>query len=224
MILAPVPWITRSHLVLTQTEYFTRALTKTQITTDGPFAGHGLSSLTLILSDSPPPEVGEAFEPVLDFAAFGSFSVILIIVAFLRSRITGIEEAIRTRTAALSALKDVKMRQLSGNATETDLTSAIDAYRIAYDRVESLRTVIPGIARLNPPPSSELTRERQLENSVAAQQYLGMTSPKEPKEEDRPGLPTGFLIVLLVVLTSQLALLSFLLDPNLILELAQSVP
>ena len=163
------------------------------------------------------PEAARTFAPVLDVSALGSFLLVFVIFFFLQTRISAIGQAADLRVEALAELRDVKARQLSGDATEEDVVRAIEKYRLAYEKVEDLRTVIPGVARIPPPPADTLSRERMDENEVAAQQFLGIESQNPQKEnsnEEEQGLSPAFLAVLGAVAISQIILLGFLsLDP-----------
>lgn len=148
-----------------------------------------------------------------------SFLLIFSIFAFLQARVRAIERAAERRTGLLRELRDVKARQLSGDIRdEAEVDRAVAAYRQAYEQVENLRTVIPGIARIPSPPSDSLGRARMVENDVAAQQFLGISSVDESsvgstdRDEKRQeeGLSTGVSAILAFVLASQLFLLGLL--------------
>lgn len=129
-----------------------------------------------------------------------------------------IGQAADRRTEALEELRDMKSRQLSGEASEEEVEAATQVYREAYEKVESLRTVIPGVARIPPPPADTLSRDRMQDNAAAAQQFLGIDAEdvaKPPPETDRrEGLAPPLLAVLALVVVSQIMLLGFLsVDP-----------
>ena len=53
------------------------------------------------------------------------------------------------------------------------MDEAVQKYRVAYEKVEQLRQVIPGV-RLIQPPSQSVSREIMEENDAAAYQFLGI--------------------------------------------------
>ena len=158
-----------------------------------------------------------SFEPVLDVGAFGSFLVVFCIFVFLQLRISAIGKAADRRTETLEELRDVKSRQLSGQEgiTDDDVLRATENYRHAYEKVEALRTVIPGIARIPPPPADTLSRDRMQDNEAAAQQFLGIQMEESQSvKEGGGGLAPPLIAVLVLVAVSQIVLLGFLsLDP-----------
>mmetsp|Transcript_14029 Transcript_14029/g.18284 ORF Transcript_14029/g.18284 Transcript_14029/m.18284 type:complete len:274 (-) Transcript_14029:127-948(-) len=179
-----------------------------------------------------------SFEPVLNLPAFSVFCFIAIVFGLLQFRIAAIGAAADRRTLALARLRKVKALQLSSassldsssnnnnKSTITTTTSTINeqvqealmGYKAAYDEVERLRTVIPGVARIVPPPG----QERMNDNAMAAQQFLNITPDKEKLPNKQGGLPPlarGLsplaIAVLLGVATLQVLLLGlFTMDSN----------
>jgi len=166
------------------------------------------------------------FEPVLNVPALFAFVVIAVVFGLLQWRIAAIGRATDRRNDAVRALRDVKSRQLNGeyydrndiDSEDDDETNdlvkrALDEYREAYEEVERLRTIAPGV-RVIAPPSAQ---ESLTENVAAAQQFLGITPEGENEKQQRQGrngILSGAAAVLLgVIALSQLALLVlFLLD------------
>ena len=141
-----------------------------------------------------------SFEPVLNVPAFSVFVFIALVFGLLQYRMAAIGTAADRRTQALSNLRTLKAQQLSygygrGDKIKTDAVTdnttasssssniddqvheALDEYRDALWEVERLRTVIPGLVRIPPPPSESASRERMDENAVAAKQFLNITLP-----------------------------------------------
>lgn len=166
------------------------------------------------MSDKAPPE----FEPILNVPALGSFLLIFAIFSFLVQRTSAIEKAADDRTKAVENVRKRKVQALNGEATQEDLDSAIASYREAYDKVEQLRYVIPGIARITPPPAGSLSRKFMEENEIAARQFLGIepdesSAVADPPENDvstATGLSPILVAVLAIVATSQIILLGLL--------------
>ena len=159
------------------------------------------------------------FEPILNVPALGSFLLIFAIFSFLMQRTSAIEKAADDRTRAVETVRKLKLQALSGDATQDDLVKAIASYREAYDKVEKLRYVIPGIARITPPPAGSLSRQVMKENEMAARQFLGIEpdesssvadDPSEDDDSKAPGLSPILVAVLVVVATSQIILLGLL--------------
>ncbi|KAL7555328.1 hypothetical protein ACA910_022354 [Epithemia clementina (nom. ined.)] len=197
------------------------------------------------------------FEPVLNVPAFGVFVFIAVIFGFLQYRMAAIGSAADRRTEALANLRKLKARQLSSGdggensrrsssndsasrndketnsnneSLETRVQRATEEYREALLEVERLRTVIPGLVRIPPPPAESASRERMEENVSAAKQFLNITLPpiepvqdavgreqskvsgsknkkKNNKQLDEIGLQPWGVAILIVILVAQLSLL-----------------
>jgi len=185
-----------------------------------------------------------SFEPVLNVPALSVFLFIAIVFGFLQYRITAIGKAADRRTEALANLRQVRALQLSGGgdeisttSTKTTMTTAAATdettttankgnrmeervrqatleYEAAYNEVERLRTVIPGVARIIPPPAESSNRERMEENRLAAQQFLNVTlddTTEDVDHEENEGLSPVAIGVLAIIATSQILLLLLLL-------------
>lgn len=145
----------------------------------------------------------------------GSFLLIFAVFSFLVQRTSAIEQAVNTRTRAIENVRKVKSLALSGDATQEDVDRAIDTYREVYEKVEKLRYVIPGIARITPPPAGSLSRKFMLENEAAAKQFLGI-EPEETNESSseteskETSLSPALVAVLAFVAASQIILLGLL--------------
>lgn len=142
--------------------------------------------------------------------------VIVALFTLLQLRVRAIETAAIDRTTALEQLRDVKKRELDGTVKESEVTEAFDRYRNAVLKVERLRTVIPGVARIVQPPSQALTLDRMDENVKAAKQFLDMDlgAPVSENDSEQPGMSLGLKIVLALVATVQIGTLLLLsLDP-----------
>ena len=151
------------------------------------------------------------FAPVLNIPALSAFLVVLAIFSFLQWRVAAIGRAVNDRTHALEELRQLKARELSGESTHEQVEQAVNAYREAYQRVEDLRTVIPGIARIVPPPPST---SRMQDNDAAAQQFLGISPTTEDEGEQKNGLSPALVALLAFVAASQIMLLGLLvMDP-----------
>jgi hypothetical protein len=81
------------------------------------------------------------------------------------------------RNIALQQLRTVKALELSdptiSNGINNTVQTALQEYKKAYDRMEELRTVLPGV-RIVSPPSSNINRKQQQDHEIAAQQFLGI--------------------------------------------------
>lgn len=146
----------------------------------------------------------------------GSFLLIFAVFSFLVQRTSAIEQAVNSRTRAIENVRKVKSLALSGDATQEDVDRAIDTYREVYEKVEKLRYVIPGIARITPPPAGSLSRKFMLENEAAAKQFLGI-EPEETNESSsseteskETSLSPALVAVLAFVAASQIILLGLL--------------
>jgi uncharacterized membrane protein YccC len=133
------------------------------------------------------------FEPVLNVPALVMFLVITLVFGFLQFRVAAIGNAVDRRTQALQRLRSIKAKQLSGElllqlqqhdvvdekndndnknkAANVLVQEATEEYREALEDVERLRTIIPGFARIAPPPAPTAIME---ENVAAAKQFLGI--------------------------------------------------
>ena len=186
------------------------------------------------------PESTTTFEPVLNVPAFSVFLFIAIVFGLLQYRMAAIGTAADRRTEALATLRRLKAKQLSSGGTaaandktadtvtdetESILLQATEEYRDALMEVERLRTVIPGLVRIPPPPAESASRERMEENVAAAKQFLNITLPPVvvPENEDSTilskasgiskkgegstGLQPWFIVVLVFTLLAQISLL-----------------
>lgn len=162
-------------------------------------------------------EKAPEFEPILNLPALGSFLLIFAVFSFLVQRTSAIEKAAEDRTRAVEKVRKLKSLALSGDAAQEDVDRAIASYRDAYEKVEKLRYVIPGVARITPPPAGSLSRKFMEENEMAARQFLGI-EPEEAsvvtgQSEDGSkgtGLSPILVAVLAVVAASQIILLGLL--------------
>ena len=177
----------------------------------------------------------QSFEPQLNVPAFSVFLFIALIFGFLQYRIAAIGVAADDRTEKLATLRKLKSQQLSTvdpSEQETinqQVAVALQDYQQAYEQVENLRTVIPGVARIIPPPADSSDRERMRENEWAAQQFLNVTQSTDASFDEDGGLSSGSIAVLAVLGMLQILLLTFFtLDSstaNLVLdEVASSLP
>jgi hypothetical protein len=197
---------------------------------------------TMAQSSSPSPVVEPSFAPVLNGPAFVSFAIIAILFGLLQWRIRDIERAVVARRAALAVLRQAKARELSdgigttgnvvaGGDNDSDDSSssssssstmaqeALRNYRTAYDKVQQLREIAPGV-RIRAPHIMDA------ENARAAQQFLGITDETDTPsssssktsgmvdsssaEKENPLVPKLKLTVLVIVGVSQLALWMFM--------------
>jgi hypothetical protein len=152
---------------------------------------------------------------VLNVPALASFLVVTAIFLFLQFRVASIGRAAEERTEALGALRSLKAKELTGEASPAEVNLALAKYRETYDRVEELRTVVPG-ARIVPPPSQSLSRERMDDNTAAARQFLGIESeaPVGKDDDTERSLPLPLALLLAVVAASQIGVLVLLsVDP-----------
>jgi hypothetical protein len=160
-------------------------------------------------------EVGADFSPVLNVPALSSFLVVAAIFLFLQIRIAMIGRAADQRTEALEELRSVKKLELVGRTTPDEVQRALNKYRETYDRVEELRTVVPG-ARIAPPPSQSLSRERMEDNVKGARQFLSIDPEPSEEKDDKTdkSLPLPLVLLLAAVAASQIGLLVLLsVDP-----------
>lgn len=172
---------------------------------------HFLDTLPIVSGQ----EVTTDFSPVLNVPALSSFLVVGAIFLFLQLRISGIGRAADQRTEALEELRGVKKLELVGKTTPDEVKLALDKYRETYDRVEELRTVVPGV-RIAPPPSQSLSRERMEDNVKGARQFLSIDPEPSEGNDDQTErkLPLSLVLLLAVVAASQIGLLVLLsVDP-----------
>jgi hypothetical protein len=128
------------------------------------------------------------------------------IFVLLQWRIRAIDNAAVQRNVALRQLRNLKALELSdptlstrwsatsgssstNNSSDASTTTistvqtALEEYRVAYNRMEELRTILPGI-RIVSPPSSNINRQQELDHEIAAQQFLGIIPWKENETEN----------------------------------------
>lgn len=163
----------------------------------------------------------ESFEPVLSLPALAVFLGIGIVFAALQWRVSAIESAVQQRTVTLDRLRTLKAQELTDpTLLTTTIQTAVTDYQAAYQRVEDLRTLLPGV-RVIPPPSQTMTRQIARDNERAAQQFLGVLPTEEtaaPNDGDsQDGRLTSpiFTALLIVIAISQISLLALFLlsDP-----------
>ena len=77
------------------------------------------------------------------------------------------------------------MSSSTGSSTNINhqVQVALEEYQRAYDRMEELRTILPGV-RIVSPPSSNINVKQQQEHEMAAQQFLGILPYKDDNEDD----------------------------------------
>jgi hypothetical protein len=172
----------------------------------------------LSLADASPALDGAAatFEPVLNAPAFGAFFFIAIVFGFLQYRVAAIGKAANRRTDALAQLRALKSQEIAAGGTDAPSAEEMEraklAYKTALEEVEDLRTVIPGLVRIAPPPAESENRQLMEENVAAAKQFLDLDlQPPEASDEDKSGesksLSPVLVGILLAVGLSQVALL-----------------
>jgi K+-sensing histidine kinase KdpD len=157
------------------------------------------------------------FEPVLNIPALGAFLFIAIVFVWLQTRIDAITHAADERQQALNDLRFMKQQELQGTVDAQTIARATERYRVAVTQVETLRSVVPGLIRIVPPPSQSTNRARMDENIVAAKQFLDLDLEAT---SDRTNLPPGQqvplpiwkVVLLAAVAVSQLGLLALLLN------------
>lgn len=132
-----------------------------------------------------PATTSSTFEPQLDIPALFVFLLVGIIFGLLQFRIIAISNAVNKRIEALQNLRKIKAKQLDktafqyddslNNETVTDsmVREATESFRNAFEEVERLRVVIPGLARISPPP---MDPQRTLETVAAARQFLNINA------------------------------------------------
>ena len=159
------------------------------------------TSTTVTLSSVAPPPTGiyemsssivtpPTFEPILNVPALTVFLFIMTVFLALQWRIRAIDDAANQRNLALQKLRQSKALELSdptiSNNDSNQVQVALQEYRRAYDRMEELRTVLPGI-RIVSPPSSNISRQTQEEHEIAAQQFLGIFPLKDDDNVNKMG-------------------------------------
>ena len=109
------------------------------------------------------------------------------IFVLLQWRIRAIDNAALQRNIALQQLRTIKALELSdptiSNTTNNKVQIALQEYQRTYDRMEELRTILPGI-RIVSPPSSNINSQQQQEHEMAAQQFLGIIPLKDDSEDN----------------------------------------
>lgn len=180
------------------------------------------------LTTSVDPASAGTFEPILNVPALGSFLFIAFVFGLLQWRVRSIETAAVERTRALHRLRELKRQELEGSGTDSKIVrEALEQYRQAVLRVERLRTVIPGIARIVQPPSQSLTRERMDENVAAAKQFLDMDLLEQNNNKsdgDAGEMSLGLKLLIGVVVTLQIGvLLALSVDPLSMIGGSQSI-
>ena len=152
-------------------------------------AAAAASVQTSILDDSSSSiTVVPTFEPILNVPAFTVFVFILSIFVLLQWRIRAIDQAAFQRNVALRQLRNLKALELSDptlsmGTNSTKVQTALQEYQRAYDNMEELRTILPGI-RIVSPPSSNFNSKQQEDHEIAAQQFLGIAPLKEIDDND----------------------------------------
>lgn len=159
----------------------------------------------------------QEFEPVVDWAALGTFVAIMGVSLLLVRRTAAVEEAVMERDAALTLVRDLKSKSLIGTqdeVAEQKLDEALKRYEQAVLQEEQLRNIVPGVVRIVPPSAGNASEENA---RVAAKQFLGKDYDiGVPKREVNPNgkLPVIALGILAILGISLTALLVFLsLDP-----------
>jgi hypothetical protein len=148
------------------------------------------------------------FAPVLNVPAFSVFLFIIVTYGALQWRINQIRQAADDRTIALQELRRLKKDELEGQTTTTDVEAATTRYRLAVEKVEDLRNVIPGVARIQPPPSPRMD-----DNVAAAKQFLNMDLEAfQSPPKNTPPLAGWKLAILGLVALTQLGLLALLME------------
>lgn len=166
------------------------------------------STCSMVRSHSTAP----GFEPLVNVPALVSFLVIFAMFAFLQTRIVAVADAGEAQREALRALRDIKSKELavvdgSDKPTAGQVEAAVEAYRLAVQKEEELRTLAPGVRIPSPTSSTQQTEDR-----AAAQRFLGVqvdATMDESKKTPGPLSPVA-VGVLASVAVSQLLLLGLL--------------
>lgn len=178
------------------------------------------------------------FAPVLNLPALVSFLFITLVFVSLQVRVNAIGEAVDRRTRALTELRAIKAKELANDGRSNrrrdgddnsqaaaslhdEVVQAVERFREAYNEVERLRTIIPGMVRIRPPPSTNI-QARMDETAAAAQQFLGIqpevdrSSPSAVEDIDNKlNVPLPFAVLLGVIVLAQVGLFGLLLtDPT----------
>jgi hypothetical protein len=153
------------------------------------------------------------FEPVLNVPALVIFLLITTVFGALIIRTSEVQGAVQERNQALSDLRELKSKELSGGVNQLDVPEALSRYEKAFLKVESIRNIVPGLVRIVPPSSFEPAEE---DARIAAKQFLGkdfdIGSPN--REQESGELPTFAAAVLVAIFLLQFALLVFMnVDP-----------
>lgn len=128
-----------------------------------------------------------------------------MVFGLLQWRIRGIEQAVGKRREALKVLREAKLFEISKGEGTDAATLALEEYRTAYEAVEDLRQIAPGV-RIRAPGVVDDENER------AARKFLGIVDEAESSQAaENPIAPKLAAGVLVVIGMSQLALLFFLL-------------
>jgi hypothetical protein len=153
------------------------------------------------------------FEPVLNVPALVIFLLITTVFGALIIRTSEVQGAVQERNQALSVLRELKSKELSGGVNELDVPEALSSYEKAVLKVESIRNIIPGVVRIVPPSSAEPAEE---DARMAAKQFLGQDFDigSSNRERESGELPTFAAAVLVVIFLLQFALIVFMnVDP-----------
>jgi hypothetical protein len=153
------------------------------------------------------------YAPVLNVPAFASFAIIAVVFGLLQWRIRAIESAVVERREALAALRNAKAWEISNGGGDESYSSskqaqeALNRYRTAYDTVETLMQIAPGV-RIRAPMVTDQDNRR------AAQQFLGVdleeVNEDTSSSDNNSIAPKMAAGILFVIGLSQLALLIFL--------------
>jgi len=178
----------------------------------------------------------KSFDPIINVPALSSFLLIFVVFSFLQLRINDIGKAVERRNLALQQLRDEKSNQLAGVSMFIDdgVKTAKDEYANSLQMEEDLRTILPGI-RIAAPNRPDFDDE----NVAAASLFLGLDLRSKYGDDDEndkddnkkinnsndiknannndseesnmlKGFSGGAIAVMLLVATSQIALLCLL--------------
>jgi hypothetical protein len=152
------------------------------------------------------------FDPVLNVSALVVFVLITGIFLALQWRVSAIEAAAENRTVALQRLRTIKVAELGDpTITPEQVQAAVREYELAYNEVETLRTILPGV-RVIPPPSQSFSQERQKDNEAAAKKFLGVEQPQIEEltgtANNQQSMSPILTAILILIAFSQLALLA----------------
>lgn len=177
----------------------------------------------------------QEFEPMVDWAALGTFLSIMLVFLTLIIRTNGVERAVLEREVALAEVRDLKSKALEGSSSGSNdsneeqerlLKDALTRFEEAVEKEERLRNLVPGVVRIVPPSASTEADRTARQN---AKQFLGKDydigsfyedevptgqPATQLSQENGPGLPPAAIGVLAVLGVSLTGLLFFLsLDP-----------